>query len=83
MWANGRQDLRVACEQFLTKIDYGESLLVLKTPSGRANALAVAIDECGVDGVVGTLAGDDTVLLVMRRSQDRESVREMLEEMAG
>ena len=40
--ADGRHELRQACEQFLRKIDTGESLLVLKTPSGRANALAVA-----------------------------------------
>ena len=81
--ANGRSELRQACEQFLTKIDTGESLLVLKTPNGRANALAVAIDECGIDEIVGTLAGDDTVLLIMREKTDRESVRELLEEMAG
>ena len=65
-----------------TKIDAGDSLLVLRTLSGRANALAVAIDECGIDEVVGTLAGDDTVLLVMRETADRERVREMLEELA-
>lgn len=79
----GTKELRHACEQFLTKIDDGDSLLVLRTLTGRANALAVAIDECGIDEVVGTLAGDDTVLLVMREKSDRETVRELLEKLAG
>ena len=77
------KELRHACEQFLTKIDDGDSLLVLRTLTGRANALAVAIDECAIDEVVGTLAGDDTVLLVMRKISDRQKVRELLEELAG
>ena len=79
----GRQHLRSACEQFLTKISSGESLLVLRTLTGRANALAVAIDECGIAEITGTLAGDDTVLLVMRETKDRVKVREMLEEMVS
>ncbi len=77
------RELRHACEQFLTKIDDGNSLLVLRTLSGRANALAVAIDECAIDEVVGTLAGDDTVLMVMRETSDRQRVRELLEKLAG
>lgn len=79
----GRQQLRQACEQFLTKISSGDSLLVLRTLTGRANALAVAIDECNISEITGTLAGDDTVLLVMRETEDRAKVRQMLEEMVS
>jgi len=78
-----RRQLRSTCEQFLTKISSGDSLLVLRTLTGRANALAVAIDECNISEITGTLAGDDTVLLVMRETEDRAKVRQMLEEMVS
>lgn len=81
--SDSRSELRHACEQFLTKISAGSSLLVLRTLSGRANALAVAIDECEVDGVVGTLAGDDTVLLVLSDDDDRSRLEGMFAELAG
>ena len=79
----GRRQLRSACNQFLVKIDSGDSLLVLKTLTGRANALAVALDECGIAEIAGTLAGDDTILVVMREVSDRTKVKAMLEKMVS
>lgn len=79
----GESQLRSACEQFVTKIDSGASLLILKTLSGSANAVAVAIDECGLPEVVGTLAGDDTILVIARDDGDRSRLRSILEEMVG
>jgi len=76
-----RRQLRSACEQFVTKIDTGESLLVLKTLSGRANAVAVALDECGLSEVVGSLAGDDTIVIVARSTKDRAKLIKLVEEM--
>ena len=76
-----RRQLRTTCAQYLTKIQAGDSLLVLKTLSGRANALAVALDESNIAEIAGTLAGDDTILVVTRAPGDREKVRAMLEEM--
>lgn len=73
--------LRRACEQYLTKIDTGDSLLVLKTLSGRANAVAVALDECGLSEIVATLAGDDTILIVARDRHDRAQLLERFGEM--
>jgi transcriptional regulator of arginine metabolism len=40
------------------------NLVVLRTPPGHASALASALDRAGVTGVAGTVAGDDTVLVV-------------------
>lgn len=76
-----RRQLKSACEQFVTKIDTGESLLVLKTLSGRANAVAVALDECGFSEVVGSLAGDDTIVVVARSEKDRAKLIALVEEM--
>lgn len=47
------QDVRVA-----------QNLVVLKTPPGKANSLAVELDRAGLPEVVGTIAGDDTILIV-------------------
>jgi transcriptional regulator of arginine metabolism len=78
-----RRHLRIACEQFVTRIGPGEALLVLKTLTGRANAVAVALDECGLDGVVGTLAGDDTILVVASDQAARGRLQEELSAMVA
>ena len=79
----GRRQLKIACEQFLTKVEPGGSLLVLKTLSGRANALAVALDEARLDEIVGTIAGDDTILVIARDARDRDKVKKLFDEMVG
>ena len=46
--------------------DYAKKLIVIKTMPGLASAAGAAIDAMNMSVVVGTLAGDDTVLVVMR-----------------
>ncbi len=53
-----------ALEAFAEAITPTGSLVVLKTPPGAAHVVAAAIDAAVVDGVLGTVAGDDTVLVV-------------------
>lgn len=48
----------------LRDVRAAQNLVVLKTPPGNANPLAVALDASGWPEIVGTLAGDDTVLVV-------------------
>lgn len=81
--SRGTRQLKIACEQFLTGIDLGGSLLILKTLTGRANALAVSIDESDLPGIAGTLAGDDTVLVILREGASRQKLRGLLEEIVG
>ena len=57
-------DLAVAAEEFLRDIRVAQNLVVLRTAPGSANSLAIAIDGEELDEVVGTVAGDDTVLVV-------------------
>lgn len=61
----------------------GAALLVVRTLPGRANQVALAVDEARLDGVVGTVAGDDTVLVVLTDAAARASVRATLEQAAG
>jgi len=50
----------------------GPHLLVLHTPPGEANAVAIAIDRLAWDGIAGTIAGDDTIFLAFPSATARD-----------
>ena len=52
--------------QFVSSIDASGNLAVLRTPPGAAATVASAIDAAELDGVLATLQGDDTVLVISR-----------------
>ena len=54
------------CAELLVSAEASDNLVVLRTPPGAAQFLASAIDQSVLDGVFGTIAGDDTVLVVAR-----------------
>lgn len=56
--------LRRAVEELLVTADVAQNLVVLRTPPGAAQYLASAIDQSHVVDVVGTIAGDDTILVI-------------------
>ncbi|MGL5866040.1 MAG: arginine repressor [Dermatophilaceae bacterium] len=56
--------LQSRCHELLVSADYSANLVVLRTPPGAANFLASALDQAAYDGVLGTIAGDDTILVV-------------------
>ena len=62
----GESSLRRAVTAYLRNVDRGRELVVVKTGIGEAQMLALAIDGAGVPEVVGTIAGDDTILVVVR-----------------
>ena len=62
------------------KLDYAQNIVVVKTMPGLASAACSAVDSMELSYVVGTIAGDDTGLLVMR---DAEYAREFCEELRG
>ena len=53
----------------LRSIDAAGNLVVIRTDAGHANALAVEIDRVRLPEILGTIAGDDTLLLVVRRPE--------------
>lgn len=59
------------------------SLLVLRTPTGSASALAAALDHEEWPEVLGTLAGDDTLLIIARTVADRKKLARRVAELAG
>ena len=58
--------LNTIFRECVTRYDYAQNLVVIHTLPGLANAAASAIDSMNLSVVVGTLAGDDTVMVVMR-----------------
>lgn len=58
--------LNTIFRECVTRYDYAQNLVVIHTLPGLAGAAASAIDSMNLSVVVGTLAGDDTVMVVMR-----------------
>ena len=54
----------------------GENLVIVKTISGLANAMAVEIDSSGHPGIAATLAGDDTIFVAVRSAKDQKDISE-------
>lgn len=56
-------------------VERAENLLVVKTLSGTAHAAASAIDAMSNNMILGTIAGDDTILVIVKDSQSAETVK--------
>jgi transcriptional regulator of arginine metabolism len=56
--------LQRAVADYMTDIQRSEQLVVVKTNPGHAQLLALAIDRAGLPEVIGTVAGDDTILVI-------------------
>ena len=64
--ADALSALQRTSAEFLTRVERSEQLVVLRTDSGQAALLAIAIDRAALDEVLGTVAGDDTILVICR-----------------
>lgn len=73
-------DERRIADGVLTAEPSGDAFIVLHTPPGEANRVAVAIDRLAWPDVVGTLAGDDTIFVASRGG---ESQRRLLKQFRG
>ena len=61
-------------KQITLSIEIANNLIVLKTISGNASAAGMAVDEINFPQVLGTVAGDDTLLIITKSSTDAEIV---------
>jgi transcriptional regulator of arginine metabolism len=64
------------CEEILVSARSSANLVVLRTPPGAAQYLASAIDHAMPDAVLGTIAGDDTVLVITSEPTGGDEVAE-------
>ena len=74
--------LRRALADYLTRIDRVQQLVLLRTGPGQAPLLGVAIDAARLPEVVGTLAGDDTILAIAPDARRARALVKRLEELS-
>ncbi len=72
-----------ALSAYLHGIDVAEQLLVVRTGPGQAALLALAIDRARLSAVLGTIAGDDTILVVCRNARGARATAMRVEELSG
>ena len=66
---NAAPVLNSAITESVVKIEAAENIVVIKTLAGMANAVAVCVDSLDISEIVGSVAGDDTVLLVIKTTE--------------
>jgi transcriptional regulator of arginine metabolism len=64
-------------QDLVAHIDYSENIIVLKTVSGAAQSVASLIDSLGNEQILGTVAGDDTILVIVKQ---KKMVQKVLQE---
>ena len=74
-------DLAAAANEYLLDIRLAQNLVVLRTSPGNANSLAIAVDREKLDEVVGTIAGDDTILVITTDNNTAIHFRQRMLEM--
>jgi len=65
----------------LTSVVVTKELLVVRTVSGMAMAVAAAIDALDLKEIAGTIAGDDTIMIALAQDGDRDYVLKKIEEL--
>jgi transcriptional regulator of arginine metabolism len=69
--------------EWVVEADQSGNLVVLRTPPGSAHVVASALDRSGFPGVIGTVAGDDTVLVVVSEASGGAAVADRLAAVSG
>ncbi len=75
--------LRRVMGEFVVDVAHSSNLVVLRTPPGSAHVIGSALDRAGYPDVLGTVAGDDTLILVCAESAGGAAVAERLAALAG
>ena len=75
--------LRRVMGEWVAEVKVSSNLVVLRTPPGCAHVVASAIDRSGMSGLIGTVAGDDTLMCVADETFGGRALAEHLRELAG
>lgn len=81
--AAGDDHLRRLMGEFVVEIAHSGPIVVLRTPPGSAHVVASALDRAGYPGILGTVAGDDTIFAVVAQAAGAADVAAKLGELAG
>lgn len=77
------EHLRRVMGEWVVDVAQSATLVVLRTPPGSAHVVASALDRAGLDGVLGTVAGDDTILVVANERVGGKVVASHLRHLSG
>ena len=77
------EQLRRVLGEWVGEVAVSANLVVLRTPPGCAHVVASALDRSGLDGLIGTVAGDDTLLCVASPETTGEALADRLRGLAG
>ena len=75
--------LRRVLGEWVVEVASSANLVVLRTPPGSAHVVGSALDRSGLDAVVGTVAGDDTVLVIVDEEVGGRVMADRLSDVAG
>ena len=75
--------LSSAITDSIVTVDVAGNMLVIRTASGMANAIAVCVDQMSLEGILGSVAGDDTVMMVVRDAQTAQNLKNELKRSFG
>jgi transcriptional regulator of arginine metabolism len=78
---NPLQKLKRALMDSFVNIDLSENLIVMKTLPGNANSIGALIDNLDWPEIMGTICGDDTILIICKNKEESSGVTERLLEM--
>jgi len=74
----GYRSSAASVRELVLSIELVEPMAVIKTPPGTANLVARRIDEAALPGIAGTVAGDDTIIAVLRGRRAGRALKELL-----
>jgi transcriptional regulator of arginine metabolism len=77
------EHLRRVLGEWVVDLGVSGNLVVVRTPPGSAHVVASALDRSNLDGVIGTVAGDDTILVVAADGVGGEAMAERIADLAG
>lgn len=77
------EHLRRVLADWVADIGASQNLVVVRTPPGSAHVVASALDRAGLDGMLGTVAGDDTVIIVAAEGVAGSELADRLRDLAG
>jgi transcriptional regulator of arginine metabolism len=75
--------LRRVFGDWVVEVATSDNLVVIRTPPGSAHVVASALDRSGLAGILGTVAGDDTILIVVASEVGGSTVAAQLSDLAG
>ena len=77
------EQLRRVMGEWVAEVKHSGPMVVVRTPPGCAHVVASALDRSGMSGLIGTVAGDDTIFCVADESLGGSALADVLRDLAG